>query len=263
LSSRPRIHLAGATGRTGNAIAHALAARSDVQLVSCIAPSLAGLPTRAVPASVAGFPSVSRISDVRAGDVLVDVSIAAQVPGHLAWAREHGVHVVLGTTGCDETMLHEAGTQFAAAGLALMVVPNFSIGAVLMMRLAAEASRWLEHVEIIEVHHDTKVDAPSGTAIRTAQMIAAARHSDGIAESDVDATAVSEARGLLVDGTRVHSVRLPGATAHQDVVFGSPGELLTIRHDAIDRSCYAAGVVLAAHAVASCTGLHIGLEELL
>ncbi len=261
MSSGPRIHLTGATGRTGNAVAHALTTRRDVELVTCIAPSLGRVPTRSVPSSCMHATRVDGIPDdhVRHGDVLVDLSIAERVAGHLQWALDHGVHVVVGTTGCNETMLADAGHRFADAGLALLVIPNFSIGAVLMMRLSAQIAEYMPGVEIVETHHDTKVDAPSGTAIRTARLIAAAR----ALEPALDTEEATAARGLNIDGVPVHSLRLPGATAHQDVVFGLPGEMLTIRHDAIDRSCYGAGVALAARSVASFTGLHVGLEELL
>ena len=261
MSSTPRIHLIGATGRTGNAVAHALAARNDVSLVSCVAPSLGGSPTRPVPSGPAAAATVSEIpADVLGtGDVVVDLGIARSVEQHLAWALDHDMHAVVGTTGCDDDVFTTYGERFAAAGRALLVIPNFSIGAVLMMRVAADIARFMPDVEIVEVHHDTKVDAPSGTAIRTARMVAAAAAAGRTGASADD----HPARGQMVDGVAVHSVRLPGATAHQDVIFGMPGELLTIRHDAIDRSCYGAGVARAAHAVASCTGLHIGLEEFL
>lgn len=258
----PRIHLIGATGRTGNAVAHALAVRTDVSLVTCIAPSLGTTPTRAVPADVATAATATDIDaeTLRSGDVVVDLGIASQVADHLAWALEHNMHAVVGTTGCDEDLFRSFGERFADAGRALLVIPNFSIGAVLMMRVAADIARFMPSAEVVEVHHDTKVDAPSGTALRTARLIAAA--SPG-GSADTDHAQRHSARGQLVDGVPVHSLRLPGATAHQDVIFGMPGELLTIRHDAIDRSCYGAGVARAAHAVASCTGLHIGLEEFL
>lgn len=257
----PRIHLTGATGRTGNAVAHALSTRRDVDLVTCVAPSLGRVPTRPVPSSCLHTNRVDAIpaDHVRHGDVLVELSIAERVAGHLQWALDHGVHVVVGTTGCNESMLEEAGARFHEAGLALLVIPNFSIGAVLMMRLSAEIAQYMPHVEIVETHHDTKVDAPSGTAIRTARLIAAARGMD----TPFDDGQRDQARGLEIDGVPVHSLRIAGATAHQDVVFGLPGEMLTIRHDAIDRSCYGAGVALAARSVASFTGLHTGLEELL
>ena len=249
-----RVALAGATGRTGNAVANGLAAYTGVRLVACAAPSVASTPTRSLPPGVAAFADVAAISEPY--DVLVDLTTAEAAPANLERARANGAHVVLGTTGLSDAELQGFGEQFAAAGLGLLYIPNFSIGAVLMMRFAAEAARHLHDVEIIETHHARKLDAPSGTARRTAELVAAA---GGRAATDGG----SAARGELVAGIPVHSLRLPGAMAHQEVVLGGPGELLTIRHDAIDRDCYTAGVALAVRGVAGYVGLTVGLEHVL
>lgn len=264
--SRPRIILCGATGRTGNAVAHALVERDDVELVACIAPSVAtGSPTRPLPHDVDAFATLAGAleSGVRA-DVLVDLTHADPAIAHLQLARRHGLPVVVGATGFEPGALETEGAAHAAAGLGVLHVPNFSLGAVLAMRIAADLACHFPDVEIVETHHDGKRDAPSGTAIRTAQLIAAARHDAGRMPGPAAAAAGdSPARGESIEGVPVHALRVPGATAHQEVVFGGTGELLTIRHDAIDRSCYAAGVALAARHVRDMQGFEIGLEHAL
>jgi 4-hydroxy-tetrahydrodipicolinate reductase len=172
--------------------------------------------------------------------------------------------VVLGATGIPEEALVEFGTRFAALDLALLQIPNFSLGAVLAIRLATQVAQYFPDVEIVEAHHDGKRDAPSGTAVHSARAIAAARREAGRSAGPGASTAgTMPARGESIDGIPVHALRLPGATAHEEIVFGAPGELLTIRHDAIDRSCYATGVVLAARRAPEFTGLTTGLETLL
>ncbi len=255
----PRIVLCGATGRTGNAVAHALAARDDVVLAAVVAPSVATWPTRPLPDDVPAFATLGEALDAGLGpDVLVDLTHAEPALEHLQLAVERGLHAVIGATGFQPGQVESFGDRFADAGLGVMHVPNFSLGAVLAMRCAELLAPHFPDVEIVETHHDAKRDAPSGTARHTAELIAAAR-SDG-----PPAQAGSEAsRGESIAGVPVHALRLPGATAHQEVVFGAPGELVTVRHDAIDRSCYAAGVVLAARHVRTTRGLNTGLEHAL
>jgi 4-hydroxy-tetrahydrodipicolinate reductase len=260
---RPRVVLTGATGKTGNAVAHGLAARTDVELVACVAPSLGGAaPTRAVPEGVSVAAS---LGDVAADyDVLVDLTHAGPAQANVLAALGAGAHVVLGTTGIDPAELRSLGARAEQAGLGLLYAPNFAIGAVLMMRFAADAARLIPDVEIVETHHGAKRDAPSGTARRTAELVAAARAGAG-ASPQVAALVAgdSPARGEGVDGVPVHSLRLPGAVAHQQVVLSDVGEVLTISHDAVDRSCYAAGVARAVRGVSSFTGLRTGLEHVL
>ncbi len=198
-------------------------------------------------------------------EVAVDFTHPGVVMDHVAWCVDHGIHLVVGTSGFSEDRLEAARSLLAGrAGLGVLVVPNFSIGAVLMMRFAAQAARLLESVEIVEMHHPDKLDAPSGTAIRTAQLVAAARRDAALGPSP-DATATDElgARGGTVDGVRVHSIRLRGAVAHQEVVLGNVGETLTIRHDMLDRSAAMAGVLAAVRAVPRLPGLTVGLERVL
>jgi 4-hydroxy-tetrahydrodipicolinate reductase len=262
--SGPAIILCGATGRTGNAVAHALAARDDVRLVACVAPSVASSPTRPLPADVPAFATLAEALAAQDADVLVEFTHAEPALEHLQAAVEHGLHAVVGTTGFMPGQIESFGERFDSAELALLHVPNFSLGAVLGMRVAAELAAHFPDVEIVETHHDGKRDAPSGTAVHTARLVAAARRDAGLEPGAGAATAgTGGGRGEVVDGIAVHALRLPGATAHQEVVFGAPGELLTIRHDAIDRSCYAAGVALASRRVHEFRGLKTGLETVL
>lgn len=264
----PRVVVSGATGKTGNAVAHGLAASNDVELVACVAPSAPGTPTRELPADVARATSLDELS--AEFDVLADLTTAEAAVTNVEAALERGVHVVLGTTGIDDAWLETMGARFAERGLGLLYAPNFSLGAVLMMRFSAEAARYLPGIEILEIHHEAKLDAPSGTAKRTAQLAAKARRDAGLvpdAPTAPSATAgdpsTQPALGELVDGVPVHSMRLPGTVAHQQVVLTDAGQMLTIRHDALDRSSYASGVALAARRVMDTTGLTIGLEQLL
>lgn len=251
----PRILLVGATGKTGNAVAWGLSERDDVELVGLVAPSLGSDPTRAVPTTPRTF---AHLDDVDTPvDVVVDFTTAAAAEASLRWALDNSAHVVLGTTGIADDSLTAWGRRFSDHMIGLIYAPNFAIGAVLMMRFAREAAPYFDSVEIVETHNAAKLDAPSGTARETARQVAQARDGSSIARGD------DRALGELVDGVPVHSLRMSGAVAHQDVVFGAPGQALTIRHDARDRSCYSAGVARAAQQVQFLTGLTIGLESVL
>ena len=267
MSDAPRIVLCGATGRTGNAVAHALVAGGErslgATLAAVVAPSVAATPTRVLPAGIPAFATLEEAL-TQPADVVVDLTHAEPALVHLDLALDAGLPVVLGATGIAQDRLDDAGRRFAAAGLGLFVVPNFSIGAVLSMRVARELAGYFPDVEIIETHHDAKRDSPSGTAVHTASLIAQARAAADLVPSSASAQAGAEpSRGESIHGVPVHALRIPGATAHQEVVFGAPGEVLTIRHDAIDRSCYAAGVALAVRRVRAMRGLEIGLEHVL
>lgn len=198
-------------------------------------------------------------------DVVVDFTAPDSVMGNLEFAIAQGIHCVVGTTGFDEARLEQVrGWAAKVPTVGVLVAPNFSIGAVLMMHLSAIAAPYFESVEIIELHHPDKVDAPSGTAAHTARAIAAARSEAGLgAIPDATASSLPGARGARVDDIPVHSVRLRGLVAHQEVMFGGTGETLSIRHDSLDRSCFMPGVVLAVRSVASFPGLHVGLAEYL
>jgi 4-hydroxy-tetrahydrodipicolinate reductase len=197
--------------------------------------------------------------------VAVDFTHPDAVLGNLEWCISQGIHVVVGTTGFDDDRLSQVRRWLGdAPPVGVVVAPNFSIGAVLMMRYAASAAPYFESVEVIDLHHAGKTDAPSGTARRTAGLIADARRAAKSAPMpDVTSTALPGARGAEVDGVHVHSVRLDGLVAHQEVLLGGHGETLTIRHDSLDRASFMPGVLLAVRRVGERPGLTVGLEELL
>ncbi len=198
--------------------------------------------------------------------VIVDFTHPDVVMGTLEFAVSHGIHAVVGTTGFDAGRLDTVrGWLRDAPEVSVLIAPNFAIGAVLSMHFAQQAARFYESVEVIELHHPNKADAPSGTAYRTAQLVAEARSAAGMAERSPDATTkeLDGARGADVDGVHVHSVRLAGLVAHQEVLLGTQGETLTIRHDSIDRDSFAPGVLLGVRRAQSRPGLTVGLENLL
>ena len=199
-------------------------------------------------------------------DVVVDFTHPGVVMGNLRWCVEHGLDAVVGTTGFDEDRLDQVrGWLDEHPGVRVLVVPNFSVGAILMMRFAEQAARFFPSAEVIELHHAAKADAPSGTALRTASMIGAARAEAGLGPApDATASALPGARGATVDEVHVHSVRVAGLVAHQVVLFGGQGETLTIRHDSLDRISFMPGVLLAVRNLNSLSqGLTVGLEGLL
>jgi 4-hydroxy-tetrahydrodipicolinate reductase len=198
-------------------------------------------------------------------EVAIDFTHPDAVMANLEHCIAHGIHAVVGTTGFDEERIATVRQWLdAAPQVAVLVAPNFSIGALLMMRFAELAAPHFESVEVVEMHHPDKVDAPSGTARRTAQLIAAARAAASLGPvPDATASALDGARGADVDGIRVHSQRVRGLVAHQEVLLGSPGETLTIRHDSLDRASFVPGVIAGVRAVADHPGLTVGLEHYL
>jgi 4-hydroxy-tetrahydrodipicolinate reductase len=205
--------------------------------------------------------------DALAGcDVVVDFTRPGAVMDNLRWCISKGLDTVVGTSGFDEPRLAQVREWLAAAPqVRALVVPNFSVGAVLMMRFAAQAARFFTSAEVIELHHAGKADAPSGTASRTASLIAAARAEAGLGPPpDATVSEVAGARGAAPGGVHVHSVRLAGLVAHQEVLFGGIGETLTIRHDSLDRASFMPGVLLGIRGIASLpAGLTVGLDPLL
>ncbi|OHV06021.1 4-hydroxy-tetrahydrodipicolinate reductase [Mycobacterium talmoniae] len=196
-------------------------------------------------------------------EVVIDFTHPDVVMDNLKFLIDNGIHAVVGTTGFTAQRLDQVRSWLdAKPGTAVLIAPNFAIGAVLSMHFAAQAARFYESVEVIELHHPHKADAPSGTAARTAQLIAAARK-DLPPNPDATSTGLPGARGADVDGIPVHSVRLAGLVAHQEVLFGTAGETLTIRHDSLDRTSFVPGVLLAVRGIAERPGLTIGLEPLL
>lgn len=195
--------------------------------------------------------------------VVVDFTHPSVVMDNLKFLVDNGIHAVVGTTGFTDDRIAQVREWLAAApGVGVIIAPNFAIGAVLSMQFAKQAARFFESVEVIELHHPQKADAPSGTAARTAALIAEARK--GMPPNpDATSTGLDGARGASVDGIPVHSVRVAGLVAHQEVLFGTQGETLTIRHDSIDRTSFVPGVLLAVRHVAERRGLTVGIEPLL
>jgi len=200
-----------------------------------------------------------------AAQVLVDFTSPDAVMANVRWAIEQGISIVVGTTGFTEERLDRVrGWLAEKPGANVLVAPNFGIGALLMMRFAATAARYFESVEIIEQHHPRKFDAPSGTSTHTARLIAEARAAAGSPPMpDATKEELDGARGALVEGVRIHSVRAAGLVAHQEVLFGSAGETLTIRHDSLDRVSFMPGVLLAVRNVLNLPGLTVGIDSLL
>jgi 4-hydroxy-tetrahydrodipicolinate reductase len=198
-------------------------------------------------------------------EVAVDLTRPDAVMANLQFCVENGIHAVVGTSGFDDERLATLRGWLAdAPGVGVLVAPNFAVGAVLMMRFAEQAARFFESVEIVELHHPDKADAPSGTARRTAEVVAAARGDAGLGPMpDATATALDGARGARVQGVPVHSVRARGLVAHQEVILGTTGETLTIRHDSYDRESFMPGVLLGIREVGSRPGLTVGLDALL
>jgi 4-hydroxy-tetrahydrodipicolinate reductase len=226
--------------------------------------------------AVGDAPDLELVAAVDAGDaieqlidtgaeVVVDFTHPGAVMANLDFAISHGMHAVVGTTGFDDARLAQLETWLEGSpGVGVLVAPNFSVGAVLMMRFAAEAARFFESAEVVELHHPDKADAPSGTARRTASLMAQARRAAGAGPvPDATSTSLDGARGADVDGIAVHSVRARGLVAHQEVLLGGPGETLTIRHDSMDRSSFVPGVLLGIASVPSAPGLTVGLERFL
>lgn len=196
-------------------------------------------------------------------DAVIDFTHPSVVMDNLKFLIDNGIHAVVGTTGFTDERIAQVQDWLAAkAESAVLIAPNFAIGAVLSMHFAQQAARFFESVEVIELHHPHKADAPSGTAARTAKLIAAARK-DMPPNPDATSTGLEGARGADVDGIPVHSIRLAGLVAHQEVLFGTQGETLTIRHDSIDRTSFVPGVLLAVRKVSERPGLTIGIEPLL
>jgi 4-hydroxy-tetrahydrodipicolinate reductase len=239
----------------GATVCAAVAADAELELVAAV-DQHAGGTVEGV--TIAGEPKA--FADAGA-EVVVDFTVAAAARTTVPWLAMHGIHAVVGTTGLTDADLALFRGEFGGNGPNCVVAANFSISAVLMMRFAEMAAPWFETAEVVELHHDRKIDAPSGTAMLTAQRMAAASGTWG---SDPTEKVVADgARGGKVGGVGVHSLRLRGVFAHQEVVLGTDGQTLTIRHDSYDRSAYMPGVLLAVREVAKRPGLTIGLDPLL
>jgi 4-hydroxy-tetrahydrodipicolinate reductase len=245
-----RVGVLGAAGRMGREVCHAVEAANDLELVALVDPSGGG----------GASTSIETLSDAGA-EIAVDFTHPSAVMANVRWCLRNRIHAVVGTTGITPADLDEL-RELADAGEAnCLVAPNFALGAVLLLRFAAEAARFFDAAEVIELHHDGKADAPSGTAITTARAIAASRAGNWTAPAAVGE--FPSARGAVIDGVTVHAVRLPGLVAHEEVLFGGQGQTLSLRHDTVDRSAFLPGVLLAVRAVGDRPGLTVGLDPLL
>ena len=248
-----KVAISGYAGRMGSTVVEAVTAADDMEVVCGIDPF----------AKEASFPTFTTIEEAIGAvdiDVLVDFTAPTAVAGNLAVALPAGIDCVVGTTGLSNEKLEELAAM-AAEGTCLFHAPNFTTGAVLMMEFAKAAAPYFPEAEVIEFHHCNKKDAPSGTAVRTAQMIAESRDFTSSAPgSETEIAGCEGARGALVDGVPVHSVRSMGFVATQEVIFGSLGQTLTIKHDSWDRTSYMPGVLLGIRSVGVREGLIVGLE---
>ena len=240
------VSVIGASGRMGSEVCRAVEAADGLELVG-------------------RFDEGDELGDLAGADVVVEFSVPAASAANVAHCVDRGVHVVVGTTGWSEDKLAHLGAQLEKhPEVGVLIAPNFAIGAVLMMAFAARAAAFYESAEVIELHHPDKVDAPSGTAARTAELIGRARAKAGLGDvPDATTTDPGGARGARSHGIPVHSVRLRGLVAHQEVLFGQTGEMLTIRHDSFDRVSFMPGVLAAVRQVADHPGLTVGLEHYL
>jgi 4-hydroxy-tetrahydrodipicolinate reductase len=246
--SKLRVAVIGAKGRIGSEAVRAVEAAEDMELVAAL-----GRGDKLETLTEAGT------------QVAVELTTPDSVMANLEFCVGHGIHAVVGTTGWTDERLAQLNSRLSASpGTGVLIAPNFSIGAVLTMKFAQLAAPYFESVEVVELHHPNKVDAPSGTATRTAQLIAEARRAAGTAPApDATATALDGARGADVDGVPVHAVRLRGLLAHQEVLLGGEGETLTVRHDSLHHSSFMPGILLGARRVVSTPGLTFGLEHFL
>jgi 4-hydroxy-tetrahydrodipicolinate reductase len=257
-----KVGVVGAGGRMGREVCLAVSGAADLELVAAVDPGHDGQ-------AIEGLTVVGDVAalDEAGADVVVDFSVADAARANLTFYADHGLHAVVGTTGFSEADLEAAAQLFSDSTANAVIAANFAIGAVLLMRFCELAAPHMDGVEVIELHHDAKRDAPSGTARHTADVMAAARERAGSGSLPADPTTefvIPGARGAEgPGGIHIHSVRLPGLIAHEEVIFGALGQSLTIRHDSYDRRSFMPGVLLAVRAVADRPGLTLGIEALL
>jgi 4-hydroxy-tetrahydrodipicolinate reductase len=243
----------GAAGKMGGLSAATIDAQDDLHVVALVDPK-GGANVGDAPC----FPGVQEALALTSPQAALEFSVPAAVFGNTLALLQAGVPTVVGATGLDEAQVGELSAAASAADTGLLIVPNFALGAVLLMRFASQAARYYEHVEIIEMHEAGKLDAPSGTSLRTARLMAEAPGS-----ALREAPGEQPSRGLSADRVRIHSVRLPGVVAHQEVLFGGDDEVLTLRHDSLSRHSFMSGVLLALRRVTGIEGTVVGLENLL
>jgi 4-hydroxy-tetrahydrodipicolinate reductase len=258
-----RVGVFGAGGRMGSTVCAAVLGDPDLELVAAVDPHHAGLDLRQV-TGVNGLGLLMSSGPealLHAGaEVVVDFTHIDAARQNVAWCADNGVHAVVGTSGFTEDDYEALGTRFTRSNC--VIAPNFAIGAVLLMRFAEMSAPWFETAEIVELHHDGKIDAPSGTSLRTAERMAAASPDWG-ADPTRHTVVPGTRGGVGPGGIRLHSVRLRGLVAHQEVLLGTAGQSLTLRHDSYDRASFMPGVLLACKRVADHPGLTVGLEALL
>ncbi len=240
----------------GATVGAAVSADPELELVAAVDPAHIGETTDPSGVVIAGGPEAMAEASA---EVAVDFTIGPSAAVNAAWCARNGVHAVIGTTGLVPQQLAAIRDQFEAGPANCIIAPNFAIGAVLMMRFAELAAPWFETVEIVELHHDAKLDAPSGTALLTARRIAEARK--GSSKNEAEHPPARGAEGA--PGVQVHSVRLRGLVAHHEVLFGTTGQMLTLRHDSLDRSSFMPGVLLSIKQVPTRRGFTLGLDALL
>jgi len=256
-----KVIVQGALGKVGQEVVKAVCGESEMQLVGTV-DLKAAQDSLTLPDGSGSVPFSSDLGHILSScqpDVLVDFTIAQATMPAVRLATEKGVNLVIGTTGLTKDELNEIDRLVKAHKVGAVVAPNFALGAVLMIHLAKIAAKYLDYAEIIELHHHLKADAPSGTALATAKAMAAARGKPFLQPTGKAA----ESRGEPVEGVTIHSVRLPGLMAHQEVILGGPGQTISIRHDTINRECYMPGVLLAIKEVVKRQGLTYGLDTLL
>lgn len=262
-----RVAIAGARGKMGQEAVHTIMAHPEMELVSVLDYKEIGstlAETNLFPASFAVpvFTNMEKLHEETRPEVLVDLTSPESVYGHTKKALELNIRPVVGTTGFSDEQLEELTDYSRDHKIGCIIAPNFAVGAVLMMKFAEQAAKYLPDVEIIEMHHDQKLDAPSGTAMKTAHLISAdrpVRKQGHIREKET----LQGARGADYDGMRIHSVRLPGLVAHQQVLLGGDGQLLTIRHDSFNRGSFMSGVTLSVKKVMELEELIYGLEHII
>ena len=263
-----KVLINGAAGRMGREAIKAVRAEADLELVGAVDIVEVGIDAGALVGIKPAGIEISKdlVATIKSAkpDVVVDFTHPNVVMDNIRKILGAKVHAVVGTTGITEEGLKEAEALCKKNGVNCLIAPNFAIGAVLMMRFAREASKHLPNVEIIELHHDRKADSPSGTAIKTAEMILEEKSKhEAKAKSQAEVEKIDGVRGGSMDGIHIHSVRLPGLVAHQEVIFGGVGQTLKIRHDSISRESFMPGVILAIRGIRELKGLTYGLESIL
>ena len=262
-----KVAIAGARGKMGTEAVHTMMKKDNVELVAALdykelGNTLAELPNFPTDYKIPIYTNIITLIEETKPDVLIDLTNPHSVYEHTKIALQHNVRPVVGTTGFTDEQISELQELSKNSGTGCIIAPNFAIGAILMMKFAKEAAKYLPDVEIIEMHHEQKLDAPSGTGIKTAQMIAETREQKTQGHPQEKETHVG-ARGADFEGMRIHSVRLPGLVAHQQVLFGGEGQLLTIRHDSFNRQSFMGGIAYCVDEVMNLKHLVYGLENLI